>query len=188
MNSLKIIIAAVLIIAASNMLVGCTPKESSEVGVKRIEEAQEMKKTVNLYLVAVKDTTNEAVVQLVLDNPEKKPITSVQAWLAYNPSVLKGVKIDVEQSAFELKAPYDNDFDQESGLLMLGRSTAKATKDNKIVVAQIHFERVDEGAAMIEAYDYRQDLTGHTSVNTMIDGAPVNILLKPQSPLPIVSQ
>ena len=71
---------------------------------------------------------------------------------------------------------------------MIGRSSAKPVRDEKIMVAEIHFERTGEGAAMIEAYDYRQDLTGHTSANMMQNGTPVNILLKPQVPLPIISQ
>ncbi|MBN2306614.1 hypothetical protein JXD20_01400 [Candidatus Peregrinibacteria bacterium] len=186
-SSLKIIIAAALVLAASNLLAGCSA-EPSEVGIKRLEEAQEMKKTVNLYLVAKEDDADHAVVQVVLDNPENKPITSVQAWLTYNPAVLKGISIDTGVSDFELEAPYNNDFDQETGLVMLGRSTSKAVRTDKIVVAGIKFERVGEGAAMIEAYDYQQDLTGHTSANIMKDGMPLNVLLKPQSPLPIVSQ
>ena len=185
-SSIKIIIAATIVLIASNLLVGCT-SEASEAGLKRLEEAQEMKKTVSLYLVA-KEDTSDAVVQVVLDNPEKKPITSVQSWLAYNPEVLKGVSLNTEDSAFELEAPYDNDFDDEAGLVMIGRSSAKPVRDEKIMVAEIHFERTGEGAAMIEAYDYRQDLTGHTSANMMQNGTPVNILLKPQVPLPIISQ
>ena len=187
MSSIKIIIAAVVILAASNLLTGCS-SEPSEVGLKRLEEAQEMKKTVSLYLVAVQDAADDAVVKIVLDNPEKEPLTSVQAWLAYNPEVLKGVSLNTEDSAFELEAPYDNDFDQETGLVMIGRSSARPVRDEKAVVAEIHFERTGEGAAMIEAYDYRQDLTGHSSANVMKDGVPVNVLLKPQSPLPIITQ
>jgi len=187
MSSLKIIIAAAIVLVASNLLVGCSAKPS-EVGIKRIEAAQEMKKTVSLYLVAVEDAADDAVVKVVLDNPERKPITSVQAWLAYNPDVLNGVELNTESSAFDLEAPYDNDFDQAAGLVMIGRSSGKAVRDTKIVVAEVHFERTGDGAAMIEAYDYKQDLMGHTSANMMKDGEPLNILLKPQSPLPIISQ
>ena len=187
MSSVKIIIAAAVVLIASNLLAGCS-SEPSETGIQRLQEAQEMKKTVSLYLVAAEDSTDEAVVQVVLDNPEREPITSVQAWLAYNPAVLKGISLDTENSAFELQAPYDNDFDQEAGLVMIGRSSGRAVRDEKIMVAEIRFERTGEGAAMIEAYDYRTDLTGHTSANIMRDGTPVNVLLKPQSPLPILSQ
>lgn len=186
-DSIKIIIATAIVMAASNFLVGCSPKQDvSEIGVERIAEAQEMKKTVTLSLLQI-DDGKDLVLRLVLKNPEKSPITSTQAWLAYNPDLLKGLSIDTKTSAFEMTAPYDNDFDEVAGLVMLGRSTAKAVNDETITVAEIHFSKITDGVAMIEAYDHRQDLTGHTSANMMVDGTPVNILLKPQSPLLIIN-
>ncbi|MBU0705611.1 hypothetical protein KJ657_05435 [Patescibacteria group bacterium] len=188
LKSVKILIAAAIVVISANLLAGCSPKNVSEAGMERIAEAQEMKKTVKLSLVQVKADDKGFVLRLMLDNPEKKPITSLQAWLAYNPDDLKGISIDTAVSAFELTAPYDNNFDNEAGLMMLGRSAVSAVNDKEIVVADLHFGRVSDGVAMIEAYDYKQDLTGHTSANMMLDGAPVNILLKPQSPLLILNQ
>lgn len=188
MSSLKIIIAAGIVLAASNLLTGCAPAEPSEVGIKRLEEAQEMKKTVQLSLTADETDPENIVVQVILDNPERKPLTSAQSWLAYNPRVLQGISINTKNSAFELEAPYRNDFDHEAGLVMIGRSSAFPVTDERIIVAEILFERLSDGVLMIEAYDYKQDLSGHTSANMMQNGEPVNILLKPQSPLPITSQ
>lgn len=187
-QSIKILIAAGMVMLATNALTGCTPNgEVSKVGVERIAAAQEMKKTVNLLLTEAEEG-EDMVVRLALDNPEKKPVTSVQAWLTYNPDVLKGVSINTENSAFELMAPYDNDFDHVAGFVMLGRSNATPVDDKEITIAEIHFEKIGEGAAMIEAYDYKQDLEGHTSANMMVDGVPMNILLKPQSPLLIINK
>lgn len=187
MNSVKILIAAAMILIATNVLAGCTPSDVSEVAMQRIEEAQEMKKNVSLMLTQV-EGQDDVMVRLALNNPEKKPVTSVQAWLAYNPDTLKGVSIDTSVSAFELMAPYDNDFDHDLGLVMLGRSSASPVMDKEIVIVDIHFERAADGAAMIEAYDYKQTMLGHTSANMMLDGNPINILLKPQSPLLIINQ
>ena len=189
MKSIKILIAGAVVILAANMLTGCTPKNTtvSEVGAQRIAVAQEMKKTVSLSPVATEDEKG-ITVHLLLSNPGKKPITSVQAWLSYNPEVLEGVSIDTQDSAFELMAPYTNDFDQNAGLMMLGRSTAKSVDNEEISIATIHFNRIGKGAAMIEAYDFRSDLEGHTSANMMVDGAPVNILLKPPTPLVTLNQ
>lgn len=187
MQSLKILIAAAVVLFVSNVLTGCSPQGVSEVGVSRIVDAQQMKKTVNFVLEeAVGD--EDVVLKLKLNNPENRPITSVQAWLTYNPDVLKGVSIGAEDSEFELQAPYDNDFDHEAGLVMIGRSSAVPVLDGEPLVAEVRFERVGEGAAMIEAYDYRQDLTGHASANIMFDGQPLNLLLKPESPLLIINQ
>jgi hypothetical protein len=187
MQSLKIILAAAIIIFASNLLTGCAPQGPSAIGIKRIESAQEFKKTVRLKLV---DISGEEAPELriILENPEGKAITSVQAWLSFNPDVIKGLAINTDESAFELTAPYDNDFDQEAGLVMIGRSTETALSDAEIVVADVSFERVGEGALMIEAYDYRNDLEGHTSANMVKDRTPYNILLKPDSPLISITQ
>lgn len=176
-----------MIMIATNVLAGCAPTNVSEVGVKRIEAAQEMKKNVSLMLTEV-EGQKDIVVRLTLNNPEKKPITSAQAWLTYNPDVLQGVSMNTDVSAFELMAPYDNDFDHDLGFVMLGRSSTSPVTDAEIVIAEIHFEKIADGAAMIEAYDYKHNLLGHTSANMMLDGTPINILLKPQSPLLIINQ
>jgi hypothetical protein len=39
---------------------------------------------------------------------------------------------------------------------------------------------------MIDVYDYRENLDGHTSVNVMVEGTPHNILKKPESPALII--
>ena len=186
MNSIKIIVAVTLIVLGSNVLAGCSPQDNSDVGVKRLEEAQEMKKTVSMSLVEV-EGASDITLRLILENPEGKPVTSVQTWLAYNPEVLKGISIDISESDFEFMAPYDNAFDEAMGLMMLGRSSAMPVEAQKIVVADLHFERLAEGVAMIEAFDYQYDLEGHTSANMMQDGDPLNILLKPDSPLLILN-
>lgn len=190
MNTIKILIAGVMVALISSVLTGCTSKEekAAAVGIQRISEAREMVKTVSLSLTEVESADGSVVVRLTLLNPDKKPITSVQSWLTYNPKVLEGVSIDTKDTAFNLMAPYDNNFDQAFGLVMLGRSSAEPIADKEIVVADLHFKRIGEGAAMIEAYDYRQDLEGHTSVNTMLDGVPVNILIQPQTPLLIINK
>lgn len=183
MDSIKVLIAAAVVVLSSSVLGGCSSANISEVGVQRIQEAHEMKKTVRLNLVEV-EGNHDINLQLTLDNPEKKEITSVQAWLSYNPKLLQGASIDVSNSDFDLMAPYNNDFDSESGLLMLGRSSSVSTSEEKLLVAELKFDRIEKGVAMFEAYDYQPDLqSGHTSVNMMFDEVPLNILLKPEAPL-----
>jgi len=181
-----------MVVLVTSALTGCTSKkeannESNNVGVQRIAEAQEMVKAVSISLTEV-ESKDDVTLRLALVNPEKKPITSVQAWLAYNPDVLEGVSIDTKNTAFDIVAPYNNNFDQVAGLVMMGRSSADPVSDKEIVIADLHFKRIAEGAAMIEAYDYRQNLEGHTSANMMLDGTPVNILIKPPTPLLIINK
>lgn len=184
MKSIKILLAAIMIMFASNLLAGCASKNMSEAASQRIMEAQAMKKTVSISLDTItSEDKNTLTLRLTLNNPDHKPITSVQSWLSYNPDVLKGLSIDTKESAFKLTAPYKNDFDPTAGLVMLGRSNASPIADSEITVAELHFQKVGQGTAMIEAYDFRQNLEGHTSVNMMLDGVPANILLKPATPL-----
>lgn len=182
MKSLKIIFAAVIIILVSSYLVGCNLPGVSSEGAARIQEAQSLKKTVSMKLVEVPESDNVKL-QLVLENPEKEPITSFQAWLTYNPDHLEGVAIHTDESPFELMAPYENDFDDAMGLIMVGRSTKSPITDEEIVALELELNKLSEGVTMIEAYDYKQDLTGHTSVNKVENEAAFNVLLKPDSPL-----
>jgi len=184
-STIKILIAAAFIVIASSMLSACSPRGGASVGVERLEEAQTMKKSVSVSLSEVPSEDN-LIVRIALLNPEKKPLTSAQLWLTYNPDHLKGVKVDTDSSAFEMTAPYDNTFDHEAGFVMLGRSNTVPVDDAEIVFADVHFEKLTDGVAMIEAYDYKQDLSGHSSVNMMLDGTPLNILLKPESPLFVI--
>lgn len=169
---------------ASSILTGCgTVHGFSKAGITRIYEAQELKKTAELELLPVPSAEGRVTLKLVIENPEKKPITSVQSWLSYNPDVLSGAALRTEESPFHIVAPYDNGFDQDAGLVMIGRSTETPVDDEEILVAEIEFEKTADGTAMIEAYDYTSDLTGHSSVNMVIDETPYNILLKPDVPL-----
>ena len=186
MESIKIILAAAVLILASNVLTGCSPKNApSDVAVQRIEAAQEVKKVVELKLERV-ESEGDVRMKIVLENPEKKPISSAQVWLTYNPDHLEGLSIDTSDSPFELMAPYTNDFDSAIGLVMLGRSSETAVNDKEIVMAEVSFKKLTEGSAMIQAYDYTQDLQGHSSVNMMADGNPVNVLIKPATPLLVI--
>ncbi len=83
-------------------------------------------------------------------------------------------------------ALYDNTFDNENGLVMLGRANPDPITNPSIHVAEVIFDVVGEGTIMINAHDYREDVTGHVSVNTIIDEKPYNILIKPDSPALVI--
>lgn len=150
-----------------------------------VRKAQAVHKDATLsldYTVSGKEVT----VTISIENPSRKPITSVQTWLSFDVNKLKGKSLDTSDSSFQFQAPYDNTFDTVNGLLMLGRSSSEPVFDEMITVATVTFEILEEGGATLEAYDYRDDLTGHTSVNTVIDTKPYNVLMKPESPLLII--
>ena len=55
MNSIKIIVAAIVVMFATNLLVGCSPAGTSKLAAERIKSAVEMKKTITLSLTEVED-------------------------------------------------------------------------------------------------------------------------------------
>jgi len=192
MSPKRIIIATSLIILISGFLASCIPAQDAEETAMRksapvasIQKAREVAKEVNLNLEAEKKE-NQVIVDVTLNNPNSKPITSVESWLSYDPDSLEGVKIDVADSPFEFAAPYENTFDQVNGLVMFGRANSEPIEDPVIKVCTIVFELKTDSITMVDVYDYRPDLTGHASVNTLLDGIPYNILQKPESPTLII--
>jgi uncharacterized protein YceK len=191
MKPLNIIIATAMLILITGLLSGCAlvstkqePAQKSE-SVANIELGRKVAKDVTMRLSADKKGS-EVTVKIVLDNPNNKPVTSVQSWLSYSPEALKGVKINVVDSPFELTAPYDNTFDEVNGLVMLGRSSSQPIMTNTINVAEVVFELATNAVTMVDFYDYKTDLSGHVSVNIMLDGVPYNVLLAPESPALII--
>ncbi|MFC1734453.1 hypothetical protein ACFL6I_29495, partial [candidate division KSB1 bacterium] len=71
-------------------------------------------------------------------------------------------------------------------LVMIGRASPEPIISKDIHVAKVIFDIEKEETTMIDVYDYREDLTGHTSVNAIVDGKPYNILIKPDSPTLII--
>jgi len=203
MKPKNIAIAAVLILVFSVLLSSCKmsavlPEEkpataektgaSSDAQIQEmVKKAEAVKKEVKMVFEADK-TDNQLTVKIKLDNPNQKPITSVQAWLSFDPKILQGKKINTTDSAFALVAPYDNAFDNTNGLVMLGRSNQKPITDKTITVADIVFGLVKNETVMLEVYDYRDDLNGHTSANTIVDGKPYNVLIKPESPALVIEK
>ena len=192
MKPKDLIIATALILLLGSLLAGCevtAPKSEKTAKKTAIEEfvlrAVAAKKEVNLVLKADRQA-KQIKVTVSLENPNLKPITSVQAWLSYDPAKLQGKSVDAKTSAFDLMAPYDNTFDNQNGLVMLGRASTKPAKEKVVKVAELTFDVAEEGAAMLDAYDYQEDLSGHVSANVLTDGKPFNILVKPDSPLLVI--
>jgi len=192
MKTNQLIIATASILLIGWFLTGCQvvepksdQKTSKTVIEKFVMKAVAAKKEVKLVLKA-DHQANQVNVTLTLENPNLKPITSAQTWLSYNPLALKGASINTKDSAFDLMAPYDNTFDENNGLVMVGRGSTKPLTGKSIKVAELTFDVLGGGATMIDAYDYQENLSGHTSVNTVVNGEPFNILLKPNSPALII--
>lgn len=194
MKSKELLIATALILLFGTVLSGCQTEgtalkgaasEKKTVIEQLVAKAIAAKKEVHLKLVPTLEGKTLKV-EIKLENPNLKPLASVQLWLSYDPAKLKGKSIDTKGSAFDLPAPYANEFDSEKGLMMLGRANTSPIREKSVLVAVAEFEMVGEGTTMIDAYDYRDDLSGHVSANILVDGKPFNILVKPESPALVI--
>ena len=121
---------------------------------------------------------NEFDVQVVVKNPDTQNIISIRSWLEYDTSALEGLDVKTDDSPFTLSAPGEDGFDSE-GHAKIGRSNISGGfKDAEGVVATVRF-KVKTASAVnttIKFYDYQVSELGHTSVNIIDAGFPVNIL------------
>lgn len=122
---------------------------------------------------------DEFSVDIWLKNPGAQPIISVRTWLSYDANALEGLDIVTEGSPFTLTAPGEDAFDAAEGHVKIGRSNISGgVKDVEVKVATVTF-RVKAASPMttvISPYDYQVTELGHTSVNIIEQGFPVNIL------------
>jgi len=192
MKPKELLIATGLILTLGVLLSGCQVVEPKQGKVSKktvieafVLKAVAAKKEVRLALKADRQG-DKLKVTVTLENPNLKPVTSVQTWLSFDPSKLQGKTVEARSSAFGLMAPYANTFDNENGLVMLGRSNSQPVAEKSTVVAVLSFDIVKPGVTTLDAYDYQDDLSGHTSANVLEGGKPFNVLQKPDSPLLII--
>lgn len=104
------------------------------------------------YSYPVKDPTSrqtgvleegdELDMDLVIVNPDRKAISRVSGWIAYDPTILKGEDIEIS-SVFGIPTPGESDFDEDNAVIKIGASTANPAKSAVIKVARIKMKVVD---------------------------------------------
>jgi hypothetical protein len=109
---------------------------------------QEIKKAkVKVRMKTIEDTEDTLRVQVILHNPTKRGIQSVQSWIIYPKSILTGKSITLENTeVFGLIAPDEMNFDTEKGMVKIGVSaegTPKSTPE-EVVVAEVVFEKTSD--------------------------------------------
>lgn len=151
-----------------------------------IAQAQDVEATLEFRPSKTQLASNETFsVEIYLKNPGLKDIISVRAWLEYDPKVLEGVSISTDNTPFSLAAPGENEFSPEEGYVKIGRSNTEggfSDAETKVATVQFKVKSTSKANAQLEPYDYQTTELGHTSVNIIEDGFPVNILsAKPES-------
>jgi hypothetical protein len=145
----------------------------SLVSAQQSDSALELKSSVTQANVG-----DEFDVEIVVKNPGLQSIISVRSWLNYDMNALEGVSITTDDSPFTLSAPGEDEFDAE-GHAKIGRSNISGGfKDLEDTVAIVRFKvkTPNSVTTTISPYDYQVTELGHTSVNIIDQGFPVNIL------------
>ncbi|MFC1734452.1 hypothetical protein ACFL6I_29490 [candidate division KSB1 bacterium] len=128
-------------------------------------------------LEAVKD--DEITVDIVLKNPSRQKVISVRSWLSFDPTALEATSINTSNSPFTLSAPGEDMVSMGEGRVKIGRSNITGGFGNpETTVATVSFRVLATSAtnATIDFYDYQVSELGHTSVNIIDQGFPLNIL------------
>lgn len=140
------------------------------------------------YLLGSEYQQNETIVlDIKIKNPTQQTISSAQTWLSYDTNQLEGVSIET-YSDFDLSAPGEKEFDRENGRAKIGvASTKGGSNKTEILVATVTFKVLGSGntRSKIEFYDHRLSELGHTSINILENGFPVNVLTDPPKALEI---
>jgi hypothetical protein len=76
---------------------------------------------------------------LVIHNPDKKPISRYRAWISYDASSLNGIEV-IPSSDFPIPTPGENTFSPAEGFLKVSGTSGEPINDEKIVVARIRMQ------------------------------------------------
>ena len=130
----------------------------------------------------------EFTVDIMLKNPSQQNVISVRSWLSYDPMALQATALDTKDSVFNLAAPGEDDISASEGKVKIGRSNISGgVSDTEVKVATVHFQVQSAlvGKTTLSFYDYQVSELGHTSVNIIDGGFPLNILGKEPDKLEI---
>ena len=131
--------------------------------------------------VSEANQNEEFTVDVVLKNPVLQSVISVRSWLSYDQSALEALNIDTSTSAFTLTAPGEDAVSAGEGRVKIGRSNITGGfNEAETTVATVRFRvlAAHEVNTTISFYDYQVTELGHTSVNIIDQGFPLNILSK----------
>ncbi len=103
---------------------------------------------------------------IVVENPEKKDIARVRAWLAYDPNILQGDLIEIAEE-YAVVTPGESDFDTTEGYAKIEASSEGSGADDlQIFIARVQFTvlKTTPGGTVVNFFDVQTG--GHTSVVT----------------------
>lgn len=148
-----------------------------ELSVLNREASDRLKNVKSEYYLKNGD---EIKVTIWLLNPSAQNLVSAQTWLTYDATRFTGRRIDFSESDFDLQTPGEDKFVPKQNLVRLGRGSTQdgGVTKTKVKMADIYFKvnSSKSGKAYFNWYDFQTSELGHTSVNIMEEGLPVNLI------------
>ena len=120
-------------------------------------------------------------VVLALSNPSKQNIASFETWISYDPTKLKGTKIDFgSTNAFDLNLVKGEAFFPTEKVVKISRlSTGSTAGTSEFLLATMSFEVLTESSSDQLLLDFYKDTEGSlakNSANVVIDDVATNII------------
>lgn len=133
---------------------------------KTRDSEQALEPTARLILKQIPSSTDGIeIAEVWLENPAELPIVSVRSFIAYDPTVLTGIKVELPQkSPFTIPAPGESEFDEENGIVKIGLSAmaGNVVSEKAIPVATVAFKRKKDAFTTLDFYGAGDG--GHTLV------------------------
>ncbi len=118
-------------------------------------------------------------VAIVVENPRGEPITSVRAWVRFDPQLSEVAELTIDPR-FTLVAPEELTVVQGEGIVRLGAATPQPLRDQEISFASFLVTSRDPAEpGALSFYDWRDDGSGHTGVFAVVGKGKVRSLLGP---------
>ncbi|OGJ53876.1 hypothetical protein A3D11_04165 [Candidatus Peribacteria bacterium RIFCSPHIGHO2_02_FULL_49_16] len=136
-------------------------------------------------------------IDLVIKNPAGTSFQRVRAWIAYNPEVLEGIRIDLSPE-FSLPTPGENNFFSEEGYIKIGASADQELRKNTVIVARMQFRVKGTSAknTLLTFFDSQHGAQSHTGIfsgmaeteNTILDTDPGHLFVHVTGEDPSITQ
>ena len=82
-------------------------------------------------------------IDVVIDNPGKRKINRVRVWLSYDPNMLEGESLEINEK-FDVVTPDEKDFSPDEGYVKIEASKGRGNENgDKILVARIQFKVIE---------------------------------------------
>lgn len=127
---------------------------------------------------AILEAGEELDMDLVILNPDRKPVSRVRGWIAYDPDALEVTEVELS-SSFPIPTPGEEEVDEENGVIKIGASAQGPASAAIIKVARVKVtvkSPIVSDSTMLSFDRVTDDADSKAAVVTQENGEERNIL------------